>query len=97
VLSLRAACTLLVRELSATYTKLAHAAAWPAVTVGVSFGWSVLPLPMTVLDGSVAAKMREMELGARLTSAARAGVDQSALMQLCSRLAVIPPQSPARA
>ena len=87
VLDVGVACNRLVAEISARCTRVARDTDWPTAEVYVWFGANALPLPMTVLAGSEATRMKETELGARLMRYARNTLGEFELRAVCAKLA----------
>jgi hypothetical protein len=84
-----AACSRLVVELSKLATHIGNSSGWPLVSVPVRFGGSLVQMPMTVLEGSVAANMKDVQLGGRLAAACRGVIklDRRAVHSLCYKMA----------
>ena len=82
------ACNRLVTDISARSTAVARDTGWPYADVSVWFGSHLVPLPMRVLAHSSATRMRDTELGARLSAYARRGIDESYLAEIVVRVAL---------
>lgn len=87
LLDLGAACNRLVAEITERCCRVSRDTNWPCAEVYVWFGSNPLPLPMTVLFGSAATRMKQSELGARLMAHARTGLGENELRMLCVKLA----------
>ena len=85
-MELQKACNQLVAEVTTRCTRIARDVNWPTEDVDVWFGANALPLRMTVLTGSAATRMRDLELAARLRAAAKHGLDEPEMTELCARL-----------
>ena len=82
------ACNRLITDISARCTMVSRDTGWPCVDVYAWCGSHLMPLPMQVLAHSAATRMRDIELGARLSAYARKGLDDAQLAELIVRVAL---------